>query len=187
MSYSVGSAGFAGGKLEADIPALTYPSCEQMTIGEDWEATAAKKKGRLQLFQGHLVTFDTDRFFLAHTPVQNKASLRPSHISIYPHVKQELVDYRGQSQTNGETTEPIVKYQNALLAASLPQTCTVSSYFMHHEHRTPDRWCHVMRARKAWKLVVLLSQISRHPSLFPSFFGAISYHTSAKGNPQKNG
>ena len=45
MSYSVGSAGFAGGKLEADIPALTYPSCEQMTIGEDWEATAAKKKG----------------------------------------------------------------------------------------------------------------------------------------------
>ena len=44
MSYSVGSAGFAGGKLEADIPALTYLSCEQMTIGEDWEATAAKKR-----------------------------------------------------------------------------------------------------------------------------------------------
>lgn len=42
MSYFVGSAGFAGGKLKANILALTYPNCKHMAIKGGWEATAAK-------------------------------------------------------------------------------------------------------------------------------------------------
>jgi hypothetical protein len=41
MSYFVGSAGFAGGKLNANNLALTYPNCKHMAIKGGWEATAA--------------------------------------------------------------------------------------------------------------------------------------------------